>query len=357
MSHPSEPVPVTLLTGFLGSGKTTLLNDLLADPRMEGTAVIINEFGSVSLDHDFVHAGSEQYVMTSTGCLCCTASSDIRASLSILHDDAHRGTIPPLRRVIIETTGLADPAPIINSLIPGGAPALALRDHVVARSFRLARVICTFDAEHGLPALDTHFECWKQIGFADHIVLTKTDLASGEAGRERLRTLNPTALLHDKNRSDFDPLSFFDEASYSISNKPEDVPGWLAIERLPASSAHDHAHDPNRHGDGIEAFVLTDDEPLDPKAVDQFLSILTSQAGSGLLRLKGIFALADDPGRPMVAHAVQHRLYPPLRLDYWPSIDVRSRVTIIGHNMPSKPIREFFAALRPARSWQQRLFR
>jgi G3E family GTPase len=135
-----DSVPVTLLTGFLGSGKTTLLNDVLGDSRMAGTAVIVNEFGTVPIDHGLVRTGSETYFQTTTGCICCTATSDIRVSLHELHDALVKGQVPAIERVIIETTGLADPAPIINSLIPGGAPVLGLRDHVVARHFHLSRV-------------------------------------------------------------------------------------------------------------------------------------------------------------------------------------------------------------------------
>lgn len=153
-----DPVPVTLLTGFLGSGKTTLLNYILSDPRMTGTAVIVNEFGSVSIDHELVHAGRETYFRTTTGCICCTATGDIRASLYELHEARLIGESPPILRVVIETTGLADPAPIINSLIAGGAPAMGLRDHVVARQFYLSGVITTFDVIAGPQTLDAHME-------------------------------------------------------------------------------------------------------------------------------------------------------------------------------------------------------
>ena len=187
-----DSVPVTLLTGFLGSGKTTLLNDILADHRMQGTAVIVNEFGTVPIDHDLVRTGSESYFQTTTGCICCTATSDIRSSLSELHEARLRGDIPPVSRVVIETTGLADPAPIINSIIPGGSPAMGLRDHVVARHFHLARVVTTFDVLNGRATLNSFLEGWKQLAFADHVVLTKTDLAAkGHDWVEELRVVNP----------------------------------------------------------------------------------------------------------------------------------------------------------------------
>jgi len=346
------PTPATLLTGFLGSGKTMLLNGILADPRMRDTAVVVNEFGSVAVDHDLIHEGREGYVTVSSGCLCCTATSDVRTSLYELHEALKRADVPYLKRVLIETTGLADPAPIINSLLPGGAPAVAMRDHVVARAFQLTGVIATFDAEYGEASIGEHFECWKQLAFADHIVLTKTDLASATARETELRKLNPTAVIHDRHAPDFDPMQLFGTQAYSTSDKPEDVPGWLAMEKFSDPGAHSHEHDPNRHGANISALPLVHDEPLDPNAVDRFLKVLTSQQHVGLLRLKGIFALADDPSRPLVVHAVQHRLYPPVRLDYWPSIDARSRAIVIGNNLPVEPIRGLFNALRPKKPWR-----
>lgn len=348
-----DSVPVTLLTGFLGSGKTTLLNDILADPGMQGTAVIVNEFGTVPIDHDLVRKGSETYFRTTTGCICCTATSDIRRSLSELHDAQLRGAIPPILRVVIETTGLADPAPIINSIIPGGSPDIGLRDHVVARHFHLARVVTTFDVLNGRATLNSFLEGWKQLAFADHVVLTKTDIANtGHDWPEELSALNSAATYHDRHRHGFDLVGLFGDGAYSITGKAEDVLGWLAMERLGAHT--DHAHDPNRHGDEVEAICLSHDVPLSPQAVETFLHIVTSNISSGLLRLKGLFALTDAPDRPLVAHAVQHRLYPLERLERWPDEDRRSRVVLIGRDMPVKQIRDLFEVLAPRAARKKR---
>jgi len=348
--------PVTLLTGFLGSGKTTLLNDLLSHPAMAGTAVIVNEFGSIPLDHDLVQTGRETYLRTSTGCLCCTATSDIRASLYELDQGVAAGAVAAVQRVIVETTGLADPAPIVNSLIAGGAPALGLRDHVVARRYRLAGVVTAFDALEGLSTLEHFMEGWKQLAFADHIVLTKTDLP--HRARDwvaELEHLNPAATLHDRHAPGFDLTGLFGRGAYSPDGKAEDVAGWLAMDRLAAP--HDHAHDGTRHG-SIETVSLTHDVPLDRRALDVFLKVVTSNIDSGLLRMKGLFAVSDDPERPIVAHSVQHRLYPLSRLDRWPDENRQTRVVLIGQNMPVRQIRELFAALAPrprkAFSWRSR---
>jgi G3E family GTPase len=344
-------IPVTLLTGFLGSGKTTLLNALLADPAMRRTAVVVNEFGSIAIDHDLVHAGREDFVVTSTGCICCAAGSDIRTSLYEVAEAADRGAFPAFERVVVETTGLADPAPIINSLIPGGVPALGLGDHVVARRFHLAGVVTTFDALLGELALERHVECWKQLAFADRIVLTKTDLVRDPTSRrelslrrQRLAALNASASILAREESP-GPAILLRDGSYTPSDRPEDVLGWLALDRAMAGGGHVHAAEADRHGDRILALPFVATEPLDPGYFDAFLDLMMLQAG--VLRLKGLVALADDPGRPLLVHGVQHVLHEKRRLAAWPGQDRRSRIVVLGEGIsPDAAGRLFAAAVR-----------
>lgn len=337
-------IPVFLLTGFLGAGKTTLLNRLLDDPGLQDTALIINEFGLVPVDHDLVREGHERPVVTTTGCICCAAGSDLRASLDALLTARRQGSLPPFSRVIVETTGLADPAPIINSLIPGGLPALALRDHAVARAFRLSGVITVVNVAAIASALDHHPESLRQIAFADHVVLTHTDIRPAGDWPDRLRAINGALRLHDG--AELDPAALLAPGSYSALGKGEGVGDWLAAEaQLQAHGGHGGAfHNLNRHGN-VLAVPLVRDDPVDEAALRQFLIRLTATPGLGLLRIKGLVALCDDASSPALVHAVQHRLYPILRLEGWPNGVAGSRLVIIGTHLDENAIRRDFDAL------------
>ncbi|RWD32079.1 MAG: GTP-binding protein [Mesorhizobium sp.] len=353
-----DKTPVFVLIGFLGAGKSTLLNRVLADPAFCDTAVIINEFGDIALDHDLVRVGKTQVARTTTGCLCCTVGSDICSTLHELHVLASAGEIA-FGRVIIETTGLADPAPLVNQLIPGGAPALGLRDHLVARNFELAGVVTLVDIVTGELSIENHFEAAKQIAFADRIVLTKTDLARDPASvrdidslKARLAGLNAAAPIGDVHQAGFDPAALFQRRVYAPSSLGDDVIGWLALDEAVRGDSG-HGSEPTqesaaspfaRHGARIRTFTITRTDPIAREAFGKFLSLLSMSAGPRLLRVKGLVHDQDEPDRPRVIHVVQHAVYPLTILNAWPSEDRRTRLVFIADGIDPEPVRQLFEA-------------
>lgn len=347
-------IPVFLLTGFLGAGKSTLLNRLLREPAFADTAIVINEFGDIPLDHDLVRVGRTQVSRTTTGCLCCTAGSDIRSTLHELQTALDAGEIA-FDRVIVETTGLADPAPLVNQLIPGGAPAVGLRDHVVARKFELSGVITLVDIVLGELSIENHFEVAKQIAFADHLLLTKGDLARDPASirdieilRESLVGLNPAASITSAHAAHFDPASLFQPRAYVPGSLGDDVAGWLALEgairgtehRGPTGIAAGIDAPFDRHGGRIKTFAITRDGPVQAQAFRKLLEVLAQSAGPRLLRVKGLMCDQDTPERPKVVHVVQHVVHQLLELEAWPSDDRRTRLVFITDDLDPEPVRE-----------------
>jgi G3E family GTPase len=343
-----QSTPVIVLSGFLGAGKSTLLSDLLGDPEFGDTALIINEFGDISIDHDLVRVGERDMMITTTGCLCCTAGSDVRASLFELHESVQRQLGRSFSRVIVETTGLADPAPVVNQLIPGGAPAIGLRDHVVARRFRLAGFVCVVDVLAAEQTLDQHFECLKQIAFSDRIVLTKTDLAKGpfEELLRQIADINPAADVVDRHAPQFDIARLFEAREFATVERKEDVEDWLALDRvLAAEQSSEHAAtSKGRHAGRIQTFSIVRDAPVSQTDFGGFLSLLQSAAGDRLLRVKGLIAVSDDIDRPILIHAVQHTIYPYVRLEQWPSEDRRTRLVVICRDIGPEAVQELFDA-------------
>jgi G3E family GTPase len=344
MSNADAPVPsaalipTVLVTGFLGSGKTTLLNGLLAHPDMRDTAVIVNEFGEVGLDHLLLETAFEDAVLLQSGCICCTVRGDLVDTLTTLIERRERGEIPFFTRVAIETTGLADPAPIVH---------LLMTEPSLIGCYRLERVVTTVDAVNVESQLAQHFEPAKQAALADRLVLTKTDLvAPAESARltARLRAVNPTAPIVPVVNGRISPDALF-------AGTGSDGAAWLHEAESAETGDHDHgAHDGEHagHTHGILSFCLVREAPVPWPALKSWLVSLASLRGPDLLRMKGIVNVAGRD-RPVVLHGVQHVFHPPQELARWPSEDRRTRIVFITRGIGEERIgKSFDAAMRRA---------
>jgi G3E family GTPase len=337
------PIPVAILTGFLGAGKTSLLNFLLKDAMLNNAAVIINEFGDIGIDHLLVEKSSDGVIEMASGCLCCTIRGDLIDTMRSLLERRAVGILKAFDRIIIETTGLADPAPVLHTLM--SEPTLLAR-------CRLEGVITIVDAVHGEATLDAHPEAVKQVAVADRVVLTKLDLLEGREGEDRLfsiiariRKLAPGARMLTTHRNEATAERLFNMSLYDPASKTLDVQNWLQAETHAAQHRHDHQpHDVNRHDDRISSFSFAEDRPISAAGLDMFLDLLTSFHGANMLRMKGIVKLADDPARPVILHGVQHVFHPPVRLSAWPDDDHRTRLVFIVKDIERHLIEDLFRA-------------
>lgn len=336
------PIPLTVLTGYLGSGKTTLLKALLTHPAMAGTAVIVNEFGEIGLDDALIEAAQEETILLPSGCVCCAVRDDLVSALLKLHDDMMRDKIGPLERVVLETTGLADPAPIAHTLV---------NDRDLFRIYRLDGIVTTVDAQHGLAQLDGTFEAARQVAMADRIVLTKTDLVSEDqssALTSRLKQLNPAAIVQRAVKGAIEPSALFDIKAYEIREDGH-VQRWLAADSYSDHHHHhcegetcnhpdhDHHHE-HQHLHGIRSFCLTFDAPLDARKLEFAIELLRSGYGEQLLRVKGLLNVRDHT-QPFVIQGVQQVFYPVEMLERWPTADQRSRIVFITRDLDEEKVR------------------
>jgi G3E family GTPase len=310
-------IPVTVLTGFLGSGKTTVLRHVLRDPAFCRTAVIINEFGEIGIDHDLIETSDESFIQLTTGCLCCKVRSDLVRTLADLATRRGAGTVIDFERVVIETSGLADPAPVMHAL---------MTDCDLAETYALHRVVTTVDAVHGMATLDHHEQSMRQAAVADSLVLTKTDLADATALTQRLHALNAGAAVELAVHGALSGDALFAPPVHDAAALHRNIESLVA----PAAHAHDQ---------GITSFCVVRDIPLHAVTLALLLEALAENCGAKLLRVKGLVNVAEEPDRPAVIHGVQHVFYPMTWLERWPSADRRSRIVFIAQDVPPSWVR------------------
>jgi G3E family GTPase len=325
-------IPVSIVTGFLGSGKTTLINRLLKRADMNRVAVIVNELGEQSIDHDLVEVSSEQMTLLNNGCLCCVLRGDLQETLRDMFVKRRTGEIIDFERVVIETTGLADPAPVMHTL---------MTDTMLQAQYRLDCVVTLVDAVNGVGQLDTMSEAVKQAALADRLVITKSDLAD-EAKiaqlESRLRELNPQAPMKRAINGEIELAFLINVGLANTRSKLEDVERWMGAEE---HDEHGHAH---RHDTAVKSFCLRYKQPFSWSTFSQCMEVLTAMRGPDLLRVKGLVNVEGRAG-PLVVQGVQHLFHPTIELRAWPSDDHETRLVFITRGIERVMVENLFTAI------------
>ena len=324
-------IPVSIVTGFLGSGKTTLINRLLKRPEMNRVAVIVNELGEVGIDNELVEVSSEQMMLLNNGCLCCVLRGDLQETLRDLFIKRRNGEVIDFDRVIIETTGLADPAPVMQTLIT---------DTLLLEQYRLDCMATLVDAVNAPGQLDQFSEPVKQVALADRLIVTKTDLVAEKALNAlttRLNELNPHAPVRIALNGEIELSFLIDVGLRRASARLEEVERWLGPE------THEHTGE-HRHDEQVKSFVLRFEQPMPWAAFTQCIEVLTALRGPDLLRVKGLVNVEGKAG-PMVVQGVQHLFHPPLELMAWPSTDHSTRLVFITRGVSRESVLQLFSVV------------
>ena len=330
-------ISVTVITGFLGSGKTTLLSSVLKKKELQKTAVIINEFGEIGLDHALIEHTDENIVELQSGCICCTIQGDLNKTLIDLFDKMMNGKVSSFNRILIETTGLANPVPIIHTL---------MSSIELIRIYSLDGVITVVDSINGEKTLDLHEESLKQLALAEKIILSKTDIVDKDEIKSlvyRIKEINPVSQIIFSKFGNIPLEEIFGLGAYDPYKKSADVKNWLAAEKY-KDKKHHHHHDVNRHNENIRAFSMMSENPVNMIAFSFFRDMITAALGANLLRMKGIVNIAGEE-RPAVIHGVQHIFHPVQWLETWPDNDRRTKLVFITQNIKKEQIEDFFRPL------------
>ena len=329
-------IPIILITGFLGSGKTTLLGKLLRHPGMDHAAVIINELGDIAIDHQLVASSSEQMTLLGNGCLCCTVRTDLQETLRELFVRRRAGEVIDFDRVFVETTGLADPVPVLHSFQSDG---------LLGAQYRLDGVVTVVDAVNGMGQLDTQPEAVKQAALADRIVLSKTDLARDSSALvSRLKALNPFVSITTAVQGEIDPALLTGLSPGSAKALPAELNRWLGSGDTYLGKALEGKHQAGNHDASIKTFSLRFERPFTWDSLNAALQALTALRGPDLLRVKGIVNVSGEPG-PVILQAAQHVIHPPVTLESWRDADRSSRIVFITRNIAREAVESLFSAV------------